>query len=126
MACKNCGSERPMHKDAIVCPMCGCPTGNEIPKEMMPDKANGLVAFLSFLFSFFFRPGVIFGFALWAAKTDIQPKAARKYGLCAIIPWFLRWFIPALIRLIVCVFVAVLLIAAGVLYALYYYGIIVF
>ncbi len=124
MICPKC--ERPLHDEAVFCPMCGCATGLPIPRGSLPDKANGVVAFFSFLLSFFFPKGVIFGFALWAAKTDIQPKAARTYGLCAIIPWFLRWLIPAIIALIVGIFVTILVIAAVIIYVLYLNGIIIF
>lgn len=125
MICQKC--QRVVHDEAIICPTCGCATGVPIPKEALPDKANGVVAFFSFLLSFFFAEGVIFGFALWAAKTDIQPKAARTYGLCAILPWFLKWIIPAIIKAIVAVIVAILVVIAIIVFvALYFSGVLVF
>jgi hypothetical protein len=123
MICPKC--QRPLDDEAIYCPMCGCATGNPIPRGSLPDKANGVVAFLTFLLSFFFPEGVIFGFALWAAKTDLQPKTARTYGLCALLPWFLRWLIPFIIKVIITIFVVLLIAIAGTLAALYYNGIIV-
>lgn len=119
-----------LKEDAVFCPSCGCMTGNKIPREMLPDKANSAVAFLVFLISVFFSKGMFFGFTLWAAKTDITPKAARTYGLCAIIPWIIKWVIPAIIKAIITTIIVaiivLLLIAAGVFAALYFNGIIVF
>lgn len=123
MICPKC--QRPLDDEAIYCPMCGCATGNPIPRGSFPDKANGVVAFLTFLLSFFFPEGVIFGFALWAAKTDLQPKSAKTYGLCALIPWFLRWLIPFIIGVIITIFLVLLAAVAGILAGLYYGGVIV-
>ena len=114
--CKKCSNSF-LKEDAIFCPSCGCLTGSKIPKSILPDKANGAVAFLTFLLSVFFAKGMFFGFTLWAAKTDITPKAARTYGLCAVIPWIIRWVLPTLIAICTAV---ILLVVGGVFVGLHF------
>ena len=113
MICSKC--YRVVDDDAIACPFCGCATKNEAPA--IKDETNVALAFLSLLLGIFFDQGLIFGVLLWAAKSDLQPKSARVYGILGILPWFLRWLIPAvtrLIRKVVFTVVSVLLLIAGV------------
>ena len=98
MICSKCYGA--VDERAIICPHCGCVPTDDDTMKVVPDKTNKALAFLSFILSAIIPEGVIFGFLLWAAKTDIQPSSAKVYGMCAILPWFLRWFIPKLIEAI--------------------------
>lgn len=119
MICQKCKTE--LDDEAVVCTCCGCQTENKIKNVEITEHVSAAIAFLTVLLALFVPQGVIFGFVLWASKIDIQPRTARTYGLCAILPWFLKWFIPRLILAIVCC-VIVLLLAA--LVVLYYAGVI--
>ena len=119
MICQKCKKE--LDDEAVVCTGCGCQTENKIKNVEIPEHVSGAIAFLTVLLSLFVPQGVIFGFVLWASKIDIQPRSARTYGLCAILPWFLKWFIPRLIAAIVCAIVVLIL---AVLVVLYYAGVI--
>ena len=119
MICQKC--KKVLDDEAVICTGCGCQTKNKLKNVEIPEHVNWAIAFLTVLLSLFVPQGVIFGFVLWASKVDIQPKSARAYGLCAILPWFLKWFIPRLIAAIFCLVTVVLL---AVLVALYYAGVI--
>ena len=119
MICQKC--KKVLDDEAVICTGCGCQTKNKLKNVEIPEHVNWAIAFLTVLLSLFVPQGVIFGFVLWASKVDIQPKSARTYGLCAILPWFLKWFIPRLIAAIFCLVTVVLL---AVLVALYYLGVI--
>ena len=119
MICQKCKKE--LDDEAIVCTQCGCQTENKVKNVEIPEHTSGAIAFLTVLLSLFVPQGVIFGFVLWASKIDIQPRSARTYGLCAILPWFLKWFIPRLMLAIACTLVVIFL---AVLVVLYYAGVI--
>lgn len=119
MICQKCKKE--LDDEAIVCTQCGCQTENKVKNVEIPEHTSGAIAFLTVLLSLFVPQGVIFGFVLWASKIDIQPRSARTYGLCAILPWFLKWFIPRLMVAIACALVVIFL---AVLVVLYYAGVI--
>jgi hypothetical protein len=119
MICQKCKKE--LDDEAIVCTQCGCQTENKVKNVEIPEHTSGAIAFLTVLLSLFVPQGVIFGFVLWASKIDIQPRSARTYGLCAILPWFLKWFIPRLMVAIACALVVIFL---AILVVLYYAGVI--
>ncbi len=119
MICQKCKKE--LDNEAVICTSCGCQTENKIKNVEIPEHVNCAIAFLTVLLALFVPQGVIFGFVLWASKIDIQPRTARAYGLCAILPWFLKWFIPRLIVALVCLTVVI---ALAVVVALYYAGVI--
>ncbi len=112
MICSKC--YHVVDDDALVCPYCGCSTEtNASNSKILVDKTNSALAILSLLLSIFFPYGVIFGFTLWATKTDLQPKSAKVYGVCAVLPWFLKWLIPKLVKLIITtIIVAIIVIVA--------------
>lgn len=114
MICRKCGKE--LNDEAVVCTGCGCQTENKVKNVEIPEHVNWAISFLTVLLALFVPQGVVFGFVLWASKIDIQPRTARIYGLCAILPWFLKWFIPRLIMAAVCLIVVLLLTIAVVLY----------
>lgn len=126
MICSKCFNI--VDDSAIICPHCGCVPSGEENIQVVPDKTNKALAFLSFVLSALIPEGVIFGFLLWAAKTDIQPKSAKAYGMCAILPWFLRWFIPkvtkAITSFVIIVALIILAVTAGVVVALAFSGVI--
>lgn len=119
MICQKCKKE--LDDEAVVCTGCGCQTENKIKNVEIPEHTSFAIAFLTVLLSLFVPQGVIFGFVLWASKIDIQPRSARVYGLCAILPWFLKWFIPRLIATLACITFVVIL---SLLVVLYYAGVI--
>ena len=122
--CPKC-SNAFLKDDAVFCPSCGSMTGNRIPREMLPDKPNSAVAFLAFVFASLFPKGVLFGFTLWAAKTDITPKAARTYGLCAVIPWIVKWILKTITTVInVILLIGMIIVVVAVIAILCYYNII--
>lgn len=126
MICSKCYEV--VDDNAVICPHCGCVPHDEDTIQVIPDKTNKALAFLSFVLSALIPEGVIFGFLLWAAKTDIQPKSAKVYGICAILPWFLRWFIPKVIDIITVAIVVLclllVLIAVGIAAVLAFTGVI--
>lgn len=77
--CTKCGNE--MADDAVICLKCGCCSntvkyaGTPAPEE---DKADAALIVLSVLFP-------IVGIILWALKNADTPKAARTYGIAALI-----------------------------------------
>ena len=117
-----------VHDEAVICPYCGCATENAAGQQLLEDKTNKGLAFLSFVLSALIPQGVIFGFILWATKTDLQPKSAKAYGLCAVIPWLLRWIVPKvvnfIIKAVVAIVLAVVIIAIIVLSVLVLTGVI--
>ena len=115
MICSKCYNV--VDDEAVICPHCGCAPDGGDSVQVVPDKTNKALAFLSFILSALIPEGVIFGFLIWAAKTDLQPKSAKVYGLCAIIPWFLRWLIPKLIDAILVVTVVLILILVAIIAA---------
>ena len=119
MICQKC--KKVLDDEAVICTGCGCQTKNKLKNVESPEHVNWAIAFLTVLLSLFVPQGVVFGFVLWASKVDIQPRTARVYGLCAILPWFLKWFIPRLVAAIMCLLAVILL---AVLVALYYAGVI--
>ena len=119
MFCQKCNKE--LNDEAVVCTGCGCQTENKIKNVEIPEHVNYAIAFLTVLLALFVPQGVVFGFVLWASKVDIQPRSARAYGLCAILPWFVKWFIPRLTAAILSVLTVVLL---AVVVVLYYVGVI--
>lgn len=76
---------------------------------------------MSLICSLFVPYGVFFGFILWGAKRELQPVSAKAYGLCAIIPWFIKWVQRIVI---VCLLALAVIIAAVVLYILHINGIV--
>ncbi|MBQ3017709.1 MAG: zinc ribbon domain-containing protein [Clostridia bacterium] len=116
MICLNCGKEN--LDEAIICPKCGCATGT---KEIPKDKPSKMFMAMSLILSLFVPYGAFFGFILWGAKRELQPVSAKAYGLCAIIPWFIKWIQRIVI---VCLLVLAVIIAAVVVYVLHVNGII--
>lgn len=126
MICSKC--YHVVDDEALVCPYCRTATGVKASNsKILVDETNKALAILSFLLAIFFPYGVIFGFTLWATKTDLQPKSAKVYGLCAVLPWFLKWMIPRLTKFIVktliTILVLVVLAVVAVLVALVYFGV---
>ena len=119
MICQKC--KKVLDDEAVICTGCGCQTKNKLKNVEIPEHVNWAIAFLTVLLSLFIPQGVVFGFILWASKVDIQPRSARAYGLCAILPWFVKWFIPRLTAAILSVLTVVLL---AVVVVLYYVGVI--
>ena len=76
--CSKCGSE--ILDEAVVCVKCGC----AIPKTVyqnntvVEDKADTALIVLCVLFP-------VVGLILWAIKNSDSPKAARTYGITALI-----------------------------------------
>lgn len=126
MICSKCYCV--VDEEAIACPHCGHATQSVASQQLLVDKTNKGLAFLSFVLSAFVPQGVIFGFILWATKTDLQPKSARVYGLCAVIPWLLKWLVPKVTRLVatvICVaFLVVVILVVAVLAVLVFTGVI--
>ena len=118
--------------ETVICPYCGVVTKNQSSNsKILVDETNCALAIMSFLLSLFIPYGVIFGFTLWAAKTDLQPKSAKVYGMCAILPWFLKWMLPrlgkflvkAIVVITIIAIILIALIAVVVYFALAYAGV---
>ena len=81
--CTKCGKE--LFDEAVVCPNCGCATGNtqntyRNPYVQTLDEVSGGLCFLSFLIP-------LFGIIYWAVKYRETPKRAQACGVTALISW---------------------------------------
>ncbi len=75
MYCKNCGKE--VDDKAVICPHCGCQTGNK-PASNVEDKANAGWGVLGFFFP-------LIGLILYLVWKDNKPLTAHVVGKGALI-----------------------------------------
>lgn len=94
MYCKTCGKE--IHDEAVVCPGCGCATGERgFPKN---DDASSL----GYAVLGFFIPVVgLILWLLWKAEYPLRAKSAGKGALISVIVSVVIWLLYIVLAVVV-------------------------
>ncbi|MBE7083872.1 MAG: zinc ribbon domain-containing protein [Clostridiales bacterium] len=81
MYCSKCGKE--IFDDAIICPGCGCATGNPLPSN---KPVNGDASSIGYAILGFFFPliGLIL-FLVWKNELPLRAKSCGKGALIGVI-----------------------------------------
>lgn len=77
--CSKCGNQ--LVDEAVVCPNCGCPQGNQAAPAAQQDASSFGWAFLGFCFPIV---GLIL-YLVWKDNTPLKAKSAGKGALISVI-----------------------------------------